>query len=131
MVDDWKKEEWDFKLRHSLVGISEANEYVAKEEKAGSCSGPVKVKFPRVLHDLTKTRGIELDFDGSTTIGEVLERLVEEFGEEFREKIMDGSEIKRSFNVYLNGMNIKNLEGIRTVVKGNAEIIILSWVSGG
>ena len=131
VVEDWKKEEWDFKLRHSLVGISEAKEYVAKEEKAGSGSGPVKVKFPRVLHDLTKTSGIELDFDGSTTIGEVLERLVEEFGEEFREKIMDGSEIKRSFNVYLNGMNIKNLEGIRTVVKGNAEIIILSWVSGG
>jgi len=131
VVGDWKREEWDFKLRHSLVGISEAKEYVAKEEKAGSGSGPVKVKFPLALHDLTRTREIELDFDGSTTVGEVLERLVEKYGNEFREKIMDGSEIKRSFNVYLNGMNIKNLEGIKTVVKGNAEIIILSWVSGG
>ena len=56
-----------------------------------------------------------------------------ENGEEFREKIMDQGNIniKRSFNVYLNGMNIKNLEGIKTEVKGNAEIIILSWVSGG
>ena len=114
-----------------LVGISEAKKYVVKEEKAGSGSGPVKVKFPLALHDLTRTREIELDFDGSTTIGEVIERLVEKYGNEFREKIMDGSEIRRSFNVYLNGMNIKNLEGIKTVVKGNAEIIILSWVSGG
>jgi len=130
VVGDWKKEEWDFKLRHSLVGISEAKKYVAKEER-GSGSGPVKVKFPRALHGLTRTREMELDFDGSTTVGEVLDRLVEEYGEEFREKIMDGSEIRRSFNVYLNGTNIKNVQDIKTEVSGNDEIIILSWVSGG
>lgn len=61
----------------------------------------------------------------------MLERLVEEYGEEFREKIMDGSEIRRSFNVYLNGANIKNVQDIKTEVSGNDEIIILSWVSGG
>jgi pyruvate-formate lyase-activating enzyme/molybdopterin converting factor small subunit len=127
VVDDWKKEDWDFKLRHSLVGISELGEE-AKEEKG---SGLVKVKFPRALHTLTKTRETELDFDGSTTIRVVIDRLVEEYGEEFREKIMDDSEIKRSFNVYLNGMNIKNLEGMKTEVQGNNELIILSWVSGG
>ena len=132
VVGDWKREEWDFKLRHRLVGISEAKKYVVKEEK-GSGSGPVKVKFPLALHGLTKTREIELDFDGSTTIGAVLDRLVEEYGEEFREKIMDQGNIniKRSFNVYLNGMNIKNVQDIKTEVHGNDEIIILSWVSGG
>lgn len=133
-VRDWKREEWDFRLRHSLVGISEAKRYVFKEERS-SGSGHVKVKFPLALHGLTRTRETELDFDGSTTVGEVLERLVEEYGEEFRKKIMDGNNIniKRSFNVFLNGMNIKNLEGIKTVVRGNGneEIIILSWVSGG
>ncbi len=56
---------------------------------------------------------------------------MEEYGEEFREKIMDGSEIRRSFNVYLNGANIKNVQDIKTEVSGNDEIIILSWVSGG
>ncbi len=127
VVEDWKKEEWDFKLRHSLVGISELGEDV-KEEKG---SGLVKVKFPRALHVLTKTRETKLDFDGSTTIRVVIDRLVEEYGEEFREKIMDDSEIKRSFNVYLNGMNIKNLAGMKSEVQGNNEIIILSWVSGG
>jgi len=133
VMGDWKREEWDFKLRHSLVGISEipAKQHVVKEEKAGS--GIVKVKFPLALHGLTKTRETELDFDDSATIGEVMETLVEKYGEEFREKIMDQDNIniKRSFNVYLNGMNIKNRDGIKTVVKGNAEIIILSWVSGG
>ncbi|MBC8521421.1 MAG: radical SAM protein [Methanomicrobia archaeon] len=127
VVEDWKKEEWDFKLRHSLVGISELGGEV-KEEKG---SEPVKVKFPLALHELTKTRETEFDLDGSTTIGEVMEKLVEKYGDEFRERVIDGGEIKRSFNVYLNGMNVKNLQGIKTEVEGNAEIVILSWVSGG
>lgn len=127
VVEDWKKEEWDFKLRHSLVGISELGGEV-KEEKG---SEPVKVKFPLALHGLTKTRETEFDLDGSTTIGEVMEKLVEKYGDEFRKRLIDGGEIKRSFNVYLNGMNIKNLQGIKTEVEGNAEIVILSWVSGG
>jgi len=127
VVEDWKKEEWDFKLRHSLVGISELGGEV-KEEKG---SEPVKVKFPLALHELTKTRETEFDLDGSTTIGEVMEKLVEKYGDEFRERVIDGGEIKRSFNVYLNGMNVKNLHGIKTEVEGNAEIVILSWVSGG
>lgn len=127
VVEDWKKEEWDFKLRHSLVGISELGGEV-KEEKGLE---PVKVKFPLALHGLTKTRETEFNLDGSTTIGEVMEKLVEKYGDEFRERLIDGGEIKRSFNVYLNGMNIKNLQGIKTGVEGNAEIVILSWVSGG
>ncbi|MDI6885499.1 MAG: radical SAM protein [archaeon] len=136
VVEDWQKEEWDFTLRHSLVGISElsAKHYKAQED-AGS--GRVKVKFPQVLHGLTKTRWAELDCDGSTTIEGAMKRLVERYGEEFSETVMevDGANgeinIKRSFNVYLNGMNIKNLRGIKTEVHGEDEIIILSWVSGG
>lgn len=128
VMEDWKKEEWDFKLRHSLVGISELGKETNEEEKD---SAPVKVKFPQALHELTKTRETELDLDGSTTIREVLERLAEKYGDEFRERLIDGGEIKRSFNVYLNGMNIKNLQGIKTEVEGNAKIVILSWVSGG
>mgnify|MGYP001248359893 CR=1 FL=1 len=124
---DWKREAWDFTLRHRLVGISESKE-VVKEEKG---VGPVKVKFPRALHALTKMRETELDFVTPTTIGGVMEKLEEKYGGEFREKIMDGSGIKRSFNVYLNGMNIKNQAGIKTEVQGNDELIILSWVSGG
>ena len=139
VVKDWQKEEWDFTLRHSLVGISESlvKQTEVKEEAKGVW--PVKVKFPLSLHELTKTRWTELDLNGSTTIEEVMKSLAEKYGVKFRETVMDvdggnrdGSiNIKRSFNVYLNGMNIKNLQGIKTEVHGDDEIIILSWVSGG
>jgi pyruvate-formate lyase-activating enzyme/molybdopterin converting factor small subunit len=136
VVEDWQKEEWDFRLRHSLVGISEspAKQTEMKEEKG---SRPVKVKFPLSLHELTKTRWTELDCDGAATVEEVMKKLVEIYGDKFRETVMDVDSdngeinVKRSFNVYLNGMNIKNLQGIKTEVHGNEEIIILSWVSGG
>jgi len=136
VVEDWQKEEWDFMLRRSLVGISEspANQSGITEEKG---SGPLNVKFPRSLHELTKTRETELDLDGSATVEEVMKRLVENYGDRFRETVMvmdsDNGDItiKRSFNVYLNGMDIENLQGVKTKVHGNDELIILSWVSGG
>ena len=134
--EDWQKEEWDFTLRHSLVGISEtsARQSGPGEEKG---SGSIKVKFPLSLHELTKTRWTALDCDEYTTVEEVMRRLADQYGDKFRETVLnagedpDGITIKRSFNVYLNGMNIKNLQGIQTKIQGGDELIILSWVSGG
>ena len=157
VMDDWQKEEWDFTLRHDLVGISESssplpvplpsqvkNSEIEGEEKEVVS---VKVKFPLSLHELTKTKWAELVFNGTATatatitVDDVMKRLVEKYGDKLRETVMetdvDGSnsesdiKIKRSFNVYLNGMNIKNLHGIKTVIRGGDELIILSWVSGG
>ena len=136
VVADWQKEEWDFTLRHSLVGISEvpAKNYGTREAAE---SGRIKVKFPQALHGLTNTRSTELDCNGLITVEEVMKKLVAKYGDKFSDTVleMDGEnghlDIKRSFNVYLNGMNIKNLRGIKTEVRGEDEIIILSWVSGG
>ena len=132
VVKDWQKEEWDFSLRRSLVGISESP---ARRSDPKGEKGKVKVKFPHSLHSLTKTRETELNLDETTTIEDVMKRLVERYGDKFRDTVLDVDKgdltIKRSFNVYLNGIDIENLQGIKTEVHGNDEIIILSWVSGG
>ena len=134
VVKDWRREEWDFSLRRSLVGISESPAR-QPEPKVEKCPGLVKVKFPHSLHGLTKTRETELDLDEATTVEDVMKRLVERYGDRFRDTVLDVDNgdltIKRSFNVYLNGIDIENLQGIKTEVHGNDEIIILSWVSGG
>ncbi|MEA2075157.1 MAG: radical SAM protein [Euryarchaeota archaeon] len=132
VVKDWQKEEWDFSLRRSLVGISESP---ARRSDPKGEKGQVKVKFPHSLHGLTKTRETELDLDETTTVEDVMKRLAEKYGDKFRDTVMDVDKgdltIKRSFNVYLNGIDIENLQGIKTEVHGNDEVIILSWVSGG
>jgi pyruvate formate lyase activating enzyme len=137
VLDDWQKEEWDFTLRHDLVGISESPLQQTEMKDEETSMGPVTVKFPRALHELTKTKVTELDVNGSATVEDVLKSLVETYGDKFKETILvangtnGGVKIKRSFNVYLDGMNIKNLQSLNTEVRGNDEIIILSWVSGG
>jgi pyruvate formate lyase activating enzyme len=134
VVKDWQKEEWDFSLRRSLVGISESPAR-QPEPKVEKCPGLVKLKFSHSLHGLTKTRETELDLDETTTVREVMERLAAKYGDRFRDTVLDVDNgdltIKRSFNVYLNGVDIESLQGMKTEVYGNDEIIILSWVSGG
>ena len=135
-AEEWHHEAWDFSLRHSLVGVSE----VAAQQNPGRSTGEstqvVTVKFPQALHRVTQTKWIELACNGSRTIEDVLRELTERYGNKFRETVLDTAAagdiaIKRSFNLYLNGMNIKNLQGLQTAVHGNDELIILSWVSGG
>jgi pyruvate formate lyase activating enzyme len=135
-AEAWQQEAWDFSLRHSLVGISDSTRNEEQERGELEGSSTVRVKFPQALHGLTQTKWTELECNGSRTVEEILRELTERYGNKFRETVLDtGAEgniaIKRSFNVYLNGMNIKNRQGMQTEVHGNDELIILSWVSGG
>jgi pyruvate formate lyase activating enzyme len=137
VLHDWQREEWDFDLRHRLVSISESPVQQPGLLKGETEKGSVKVRFPQALHGLIGTRMTELDFSGAATVETVLLSLVDTYGEKFKETVMvrDGEngdlKIKRSFNLYLNGMNIKNLHGIQTEIREGDELIILSWVSGG
>lgn len=134
-AEEWQHEAWDFALRHSLVSVSEG----AARENTGEGTGEsfVKVKFPQALHRVTRTKEIAIACNGSRTVEDVLTELVARYGEKFGETVLESTgakgsiAIKRSFNLYLNGRNIKNLQDLQTEVRGNDELIILSWVSGG
>jgi len=68
---------------------------------------------------------------GQTTIKGVLNKLTESYGEEFAKRILDREKVRRFVNLYLNGEDIRHLEGVHTPVKENDEISILPAVSGG
>ncbi len=136
LEEDLQKIAWDSSLRRSLVGISEMSKKHSqpREEKE---SGLVTIKFTSSLHSLTNTKSTALDINGSATVEDVMRRLTDEYGDNFVNTVLDrdtdngGLIIKRLFTVYLNGMEIENQHGMKTEVRGNDEIIILSWVSGG
>ncbi|MFQ6056718.1 MAG: ubiquitin-like small modifier protein 1 [Methanosarcinales archaeon] len=90
----------------------------------------VKVRFSSALQNITKTRETNLEI-GPTTIKGVLNKLTESYGEEFAKRILDGENVRRFVNLYLNGEDIRHLEGVNTPVKENDEISILPAVSGG
>ncbi len=136
-LEDWQKIAWDAELRSGLVGISEHADSRIHPAEERSSGGTVTVKFTSSLHAVTKAKSRDLPCNGSMTVGAVLTRLSAEYGEQFRDTVLDGVDadgdpaVKRSFSVYLNGLEIGELQGLQTDVRGGDELVILSWVSGG
>jgi len=89
----------------------------------------VKVKIPTQLRSVAGGES-EVDVDGAETVGEALKHLFERHGE-LRERMLEAGELRRFVNVYLNGEDVRFLEGLDTPVPTDGELTILPAVAGG
>jgi molybdopterin converting factor small subunit len=89
----------------------------------------VTIKIPPQLRTATGGEGA-VSADGST-VGEVLNALYDRHGE-LRERVAgDDGAPRRFVNVYLDGEDIRFLDGLATPVADGAELQILPAVAGG
>ena len=88
----------------------------------------VNVKIPTQLRAATEGQGVAT-VDG-TTVGEVLDSLYERF-DELRSRIAEDGGLRRFVNVYVDGEDIRFLDGLDTPVKDGDEVTILPAVAGG
>jgi sulfur-carrier protein len=89
----------------------------------------VTVKIPPQLRSVTGGQGSET-VDGAT-VGEVMNALYERHGE-LRDRVAgDDGELRRFVNVYLDGEDVRFLDGLETQVPDGAELQILPAVAGG
>jgi sulfur-carrier protein len=88
----------------------------------------VTVKIPTQLRGATGGEA-EAEVDGAT-VGEVLDALYGRFGD-LRERITDDGGLRRFVNVYLDGEDIRFLDGLATEVGAGREVTILPAVAGG
>jgi MoaD family protein len=88
----------------------------------------VSVKIPTQLRSATD--GAALATVDGTTVGEVLDSLYERFGE-LRSRIAEDGGLRRFVNVYVQGEDIRFLDGLDTQVKDGDEVTILPAVAGG
>jgi molybdopterin synthase sulfur carrier subunit len=90
----------------------------------------VKVLIPSTLRTLTNNETtVSLDAEG--TVGEALAALDAQFpgiGERLRDE--DG-EIRRFVNIYVNGDDVRFLNGIATALKAGDEMSIVPAMAGG
>jgi MoaD family protein len=86
------------------------------------------VKIPSQLRGATGGEA-QADVDGST-VGEVLDALYERFAE-LRSRIAEDGGLRRFVNVYVDGEDIRFLDGLDTEVKEGDEVTILPAVAGG
>ena len=89
----------------------------------------VTVKLPPQLRDAAGGEGA-LSADGAT-VGEVLEHVYGEHAE-LRGRIADGDGgLRRFVNVFLDGEDVRFLDGMDTPVPDGAELQVLPAVAGG
>ena len=89
----------------------------------------VTVKIPPQLRAATGGQGSEA-VDGAT-VGEVLSALYDRHAELRGRVADDDGALRRFVNVYLDGEDVRFLEGLETTVKDGAELQILPAVAGG
>jgi len=78
---------------------------------------------------VTRERETEVS---ARTLGEVLDRLIEKYGESFREIVFEESgEINRYLNFYIKGRNVPEPRNMETRVRDGDEIAILIIIGGG
>jgi molybdopterin converting factor small subunit len=73
-------------------------------------------------HDVVEARG--------SNVGEVLGHLGEQYPA-LRERIFEGSELRRFVNVYVNNEDIRYLDDLATAVADKDEVSIIPAVAGG
>jgi len=88
----------------------------------------VSVKIPTQLREATHGQS-QASVDGAT-VGEVLDSLYERYGE-LRSRIAQDGGLRRFVNVYVDGEDIRFLDGLDTAVTDGDEITILPAVAGG
>ena len=87
------------------------------------------VKFPAVLRaNVGGAR--EVDATGST-IGEVLDQLVGTFPSLRDQLFTEDGELNRFVNVYVNGQDVRYLQGLDTPVTPSDEVRLLPAMAGG
>jgi molybdopterin synthase sulfur carrier subunit len=88
----------------------------------------VSVKIPTQLRAATGGEA-QATVDGET-VGEVLDSLYERF-DELRSRIAEDGGLRRFVNVYVDGEDIRFLDGLDTQVSDGDEVTILPAVAGG
>jgi len=89
----------------------------------------VKVLLPTVLARLSGRP--ELTVEASTVI-EALRELAKLYGDELRSRLFEGEgKVNRRLNIYVNGRNVRFLEGLNTRLNDGDTVSIIPAVSGG
>lgn len=89
---------------------------------------PITVSIPTLLRPLTRDqKRIELE---GTTVRELIERMDNQYPG-IKERLLDGSEMHRFVNVYVNDNDIRFADNLGTALKDGDNVTILPAVAGG
>jgi molybdopterin synthase sulfur carrier subunit len=88
----------------------------------------VEVRIPTILR--TYTGGAKSVGGRGTTLSEVIES-VEADNPGIKERLVDGGDLRRFINVYVNDEDVRFLGGLATPVDDGDVVVVLPAVAGG
>ena len=90
---------------------------------------PVTVRIPQPLRNLTANQST-VPAGGDTLLACITN--LEAAFPGFRERVMDdGGQLRRFVNIYVNGDDVRFIEGLATPLKDGDEVSIVPAVAGG
>lgn len=92
----------------------------------------VNVKFSVMFKDATGITATTVDVSGET-VKDLIDALIKQFGPQFSERILDAKTggVRRFINIFVNGKDIRNLQGSNTKLEEGAEVRLIPAVAGG
>ncbi len=94
-----------------------------------SANGPINVLIPAPLRRYTG--GESKVSSGGSTVAELLDTLEVNYPGLKDRIVEDDGEIRRFVNVFVNGQNVRKLQGVETAVQEGDEVGIIPAMAGG
>ncbi|WP_369132529.1 ubiquitin-like small modifier protein 1 [Modestobacter sp. I12A-02662] len=92
----------------------------------------VRVLLPRLLSDCTGGRTtVDVDLADPATVRALLDALATEHPVFDRRVRDETGELRRHVNVYVDGEEVRRLDGLATPVPPGAEVMVVQSVAGG
>ncbi len=92
----------------------------------------INVVLPSVLAPLAGGRSVlTASADGTSTVGRVLDSVTGEFPALSRRLRDETGAVRRYVNIYVDGNEIRRLQGLGTEVAPGQEVLIIQSVAGG
>lgn len=92
----------------------------------------VNIKFSAMIKNVTDTNAAAVDVDGET-VNDLLAALIRQYGARFEKRIIDENtgKLRRFINIFVNGRDIRNLQGPDTKLNAEDEVRLIPTVAGG
>ena len=87
------------------------------------------VRFPALMKYYVDNQG-EFSVEGST-VAEVLENIIVRYPA-LKAHLFDSNRIlRRHFNIFVNGVHLRELSGMETILKEDDKVILMASAAGG
>ncbi len=87
------------------------------------------VRFPTVMKYYVNNQA---EFSiSATTIQSLIEQVVQQYPSIKFHLLDSGGQLRRHFNIFVNGIHIRDLNGMETLLKEDDKVILMASAAGG